>query len=138
MRRLLVAMGVALMVALGATATAGAAQLGERITSYEERIVIQQDASLLVTEKISYDFGSVPHHGIFRDIPVRFDYEPDRRYERVTKIDEIKVTAEPAGTSGKTAVENAGRLLRIKIGDAKKTVTGVHDYTISYRVRGAI
>src|SRR2546421_7462459 len=118
-------MGAALVVALGTAAPAGATQQGEGIRSYNEQVVVQPDASLLVTEKISYDFGSVPHHGIFRDIPVRFDYEPDRRYERVTKIDEIKVTAEPAGTSGKTKVENAGRLLRIKIGDAKKTVNGV-------------
>ena len=51
----------------GASAQAGL----ESITSYDTRIAIQRDGSILVTEQIAYDFGSDERHGIFREIPVR-------------------------------------------------------------------
>ncbi|MGH9277676.1 MAG: DUF2207 domain-containing protein [Acidimicrobiales bacterium] len=131
---------LALAVVTGARPAAATAafQAGERITSYDEKVVIQQDASLMVTETIAYDFGSTPRHGIFRDIPVRFDYDPDRRYERINKVEGIKVTAEPAGTPTQTKVEESGRLKRIRIGDPDRTITGEHVYTIQYRVLGAV
>lgn len=125
------------LAVLALPARTAVAQIGsERIQSYDVGVVIQADGSLNVEEKIRYDFGFTPHHGIFRDIPVRFDYEPDSKYERLTTIDQVKVSA--VGASAKLAIEEEGRLKRIRIGDAKKTVTGAHDYTISYRVRGPL
>ncbi len=128
---------LAVLAVVGLPARPAAAQVGtEHIQSYNVAIAIQADGSLNVEERISYDFGFTPHHGIFRDIPVRFDYEPDSKYERLTTIDQVKVTA--VGASAKLAIEEQGRLKRLRIGDAKKTVTGAHDYTIDYRVRGAL
>lgn len=121
------------VVALG-PAPGASAQAGESIEAYDVDVTIQPDATLAVAEHIRYDFGATEHHGIYRDIPVRFDY--DSRYERLTTIDQVHVTA--TGASSKVKVEAMGRQKRIRIGDPKRTITGVHDYTLTYRVRGAM
>jgi uncharacterized membrane protein YgcG len=139
MRRLLLV--VALLAGLGVATSVGppaAAQAGaERIVSFASEVVIQSDGALRITERIRYDFGSDARHGIFREIPVRFDYEPDRRYERLMPIDDVSVETRP-GTPGNLKIESAGAYERLRIGDPDRTIVGVHDYTISYRVRGAL
>ena len=67
----------------------------ERITDYAVDIRIEPDGTLAVEEKIVYDFGSSPHHGIQRDLvrKERFDDDHDRRYD----IDVTGVSAS-AGT----------------------------------------
>lgn len=45
----------------------GAAQADERIRSYSVRLRIEPSGDLLVSERISYDFGPEPRHGILRD-----------------------------------------------------------------------
>ena len=52
-------------------ATAGSS---EQIKRYDVDITIEPTGTLLVRETIDYDFGVIPHHGIFRDIPARVDY----------------------------------------------------------------
>lgn len=138
MRRAVAALALVPAIAAGLAGSAGAFQAGERITSYDERVVVQPDASILVTETIRYDFGSTPRHGIYRDIPVRFEYPADPKYERVTRIDRIRVSAEPAGTPAGIEISDEGARKRIRIGDPDRTVTGEHVYAISYRVRGAV
>ncbi|MFN2506551.1 MAG: DUF2207 domain-containing protein [Acidimicrobiales bacterium] len=135
---------VALAVALAEPARAqfpaqGAAraQVGERIHTFDVVITVNGDGSLSVIEKIRYDFGTDQRHGIFRTIPVRFDYEPDSRYERLTPIDDPSVDG-GLNTPDNLEVETSGRSTRFKIGDPDRTITGAHDYTISYRVRGAL
>ena len=60
----------------------GAAQADERIRSYSVRLRIEPSGDLLVSERISYDFGPEPRHGILRDLPIRrrFDDRRDRLY----------------------------------------------------------
>ena len=119
----------------GATATvAGAtgAQSGvERIVDYDVVLRIEAGGELAVTETIDYDFGSTPRHGILRDIPVRLHY--DDRNDRVYPLRVERVSASP-GTPAGHRVEAAGSLKRIRIGDADRTITGRHAYTIVYRV----
>ena len=126
---------LALAVGAGA-APVGAAQVGfERITAYDVDIKVEQAGSLLITETIDYDFGASEHHGIFRDVPVRLDY--DSRYERIYPLKVLSVDASP-DTPHKYKLETAGNYKRIKIGDPKKTVSGAHRYTITYRVSSAL
>ncbi len=49
-------------VALPAARRASAPASAERITSYAAQIMIQRDGSILVTETITYDFGSDRRH----------------------------------------------------------------------------
>ncbi len=76
-------------VLLGAVAAttfaAGPAFAGftERITNYRSEVTIERDGTIEVHETIDYDFGVVPHHGIYRDIPVRTDQSGKDGYDRV-------------------------------------------------------
>jgi uncharacterized membrane protein YgcG len=112
------------------------AQTTERITSYDTDLTIESNGGLLVKETIAYDFGSTPHHGIFRVIPVRVNYPPKDNYDRVYPVDVLSVTASD-GASAQYETSESGNDLTIKIGDPSATITGAHTYEITYRVRGA-
>jgi len=114
---------------------ASAQVLGERIDRYDVDIEIGPTGSMLVTETIDYDFGSTQHHGIDRLIPVRLDY--NSRYERIYPLHVVSVDAAP-GTPAQYKTETAGREERIRIGDPKKTISGLHRYTIVYRIDAAL
>ena len=120
--------------ALPAPVGAGAQTGAESITSYDARIAIQGDGSILVTEQIAYDFGSNQRHGIIREIPVRVRYNGS--YDRIYSI-RVRSVQSPDAPDEYT-VENNGSYLGIKIGDPYQTVTGVNRYIISYLVRGAL
>jgi len=137
---------VLLVAASGAQAGGRPQSLGiEQITAYDSNVRIRHDGSLLVRETIHYDFGVVPHHGIFRDIPDRFDYPKKDNTDRVTPISVLSVRASagtPAQyeTSEESSNESTGSrgFLRVKIGDPDRTITGEHTYEITYRVQGAL
>jgi uncharacterized membrane protein YgcG len=134
-RRLSFVLLLAGAAVLAMAAPSRAQLVSERIVSYGVDLTIQQDGSLLVVERIEYDFGSTEHHGIFRDIPARFTY--DDTHDRVYPIDVQSVEGSP-GTPAGFKVDRSGSLFRIQIGDANKTITGRHTYTITYRVQGAL
>ena len=115
-------------------ATAGSS---EQIKRYDVDITIEPTGALLIRETIDYDFGVVPHHGIFRDIPARVDYTQKSNTDRVYPIDVISVKASE-GTPADYSVDSEGDNERIKIGDPDRTITGEHQYEITYRVRGAM
>ena len=120
---------------VGGPGAARAQFVFEHIADYEELITIEGTGDVLVQEMIEYDFGSSPRHGIFRDIPVRYDY--DETYERITPLDVVSVDAS-GGASADYVIEHSGGIDRIKIGDPDETVTGRHVYRITYRVAGAL
>jgi uncharacterized membrane protein YgcG len=128
--------GAAAIGAAGASARAGGS---ERILNYDVNIMIEDTGDLLVTETIDYDFGVVPRHGIFRDIPVRYsDYVGKKEhFDRIYRLDVESVRA-TEGTPAEYTVENAGGSKRIKIGDPDRTITGEHSYEITYRIEGAL
>lgn len=134
-RRLTVAVVwvLACLVLLGAPARAQGA--GERITAYDVDIRVESTGSLLITEIIDYDFADNERHGIFREIPVRLDF--DSRYERIYPLDVLSVEGSP-GTPDQYERETAGNKERLRIGDPDETITGAHRYTISYRIAGAL
>lgn len=95
-----------------------------------------RSVAILVQETIEYDFGSAEHHGITRDIPVRLHY--DAEHDRLYPLGVLSVTASP-GTPAQYQIENvAGGVKRIRIGDAGRTISGEHTYTIRYRVGGVL
>src|SRR4051794_28565879 len=102
------------------------AQTGERINSYDVDIDVQRDGTLAVQERIDYDFGPVPKHGIFREIPSRFRY--DDTHDRVYRID-VESVQGSAGTPDQFTVSNENSRTRIRIGDPDVTITGRHRYT---------
>jgi uncharacterized membrane protein len=138
MKRFVAGLGVALAVLLGpAIAGIGVALAAgeETTTSYDVTITVFRDGLTHVQERIAYDFGTTEHHGIYRVIPVAYDYPPKSGYDRVLKISNIHVTSD-APSNLKT--DQSGRNLTIRIGDPNQTVTGKHLYTLDYDVRGAL
>jgi len=106
----------------------------EEINNFESAIRIRSDGTIIVTEDIEYDFEYARRHGIYRDIPYKYDYG----YKRYSiKIDVNDVT-DFSGNPYKYSVSRSGGLLDIRIGDPDTTVTGVHGYRLQYTVRGAI
>ena len=153
MRRLIAALGIAL-VALAAAAGPAAAQEGSSdwvIDSFDSDITVDADGTMHVVEMIKVDFRNSPHHGIFRVIPVRYplagddvqlDLPEGRRadqYERAIEIDDVNVTSTaPANLVIDRPSRVEGAALSMRIGDEDRTVTGPQTYEISYRVAGAL
>lgn len=127
---LAIAVASALSAAAGLRAQAG----GEQILRYDVAVAIQRDASILVTERIVYDFGGQARHGIIRGIPVQYPYSAS--YDRITPLTVRSVGSPDAPTQ--YTMDNTGGTVTIKIGDPDRTVTGVHTYTLTYLVRGVM
>jgi uncharacterized membrane protein YgcG len=132
---------VLVVCALGVLGVLGAppahAGVSERIVDYRTEVTIEPHGTIEVHETIVYDFGVVPHHGIFRTIPVRTATSPKDGYDRVYPLTVVSVTGS-GDTPAQYTVEEDGDDERIKIGDPDRTITGEHTYDIVYRVRGAM
>lgn len=129
------ALAVLVLAAWSLLPAAASAQGEEQILDEQVELRIQQNGELLVTERITYDFGAAERHGIFRDLPARVRY--DDRNDREYRFEVLGVQGSP-GTPDQYQLEHEGQVLRVRIGDPDRTVTGRHDYTIDYRVRGAL
>lgn len=106
----------------------------ESISSFNSEIHINQDSSINVTETITYDFGTVYHHGIFRDIPYHYTNSNGSYNLRIT-IDRV---TDENGSPYQYSTSNTGGNVEVKIGDPANMIEGVHTYVISYAVKGAI
>ncbi len=106
----------------------------ELIKNFHSEITINRDGTIDVREDIEYDFQYAERHGIYRDIPYKYDYG----YKRYSiRLDVNRVT-DFNGDPYKYEVSSSGGSIHIRIGDPDTTVTGVHGYRIEYTVRGAI
>ncbi|HEX9095296.1 MAG TPA: DUF2207 domain-containing protein [Candidatus Dormibacteraeota bacterium] len=120
---------------LGLRAGPAAADEGWTIDAFDVAIRINADSTVTVREMLQVDFGTQQHHGIFRDIPVV--YEWDRRSFRVYELTVNSVT-DAAGRSWRYATSDNGADREIKIGDPNQTLSGMQSYVISYTVAGAL
>ena len=135
--------GLVAVLALAAPAASKTtAQFGpEQIRNYVVDVRIEPTGLVRVHETIDYDFGVVPKHGIFRDVPVRFDYPPKANHDRVYPIQVESVKASegtPADYTLESGDVDGVGLKRIKIGDPDRTISGQHTYDITYTLRGVL
>src|SRR5437667_82085 len=108
---------------------------GWSIEAFDVAITSQSDTTMTVRETLQVDFNSQQHHGIFRDIPVL--YEWDQRHNRVYDLDVDSVT-DVSGRSWSYKVLDNGVYKEIKIGDPNQTLSGRQSYVIAYTVKGAL
>src|SRR6266545_2443806 len=126
------------VLSLGAGLTARAADTGWVIERFASDIEILRDGRIAVNEAIDVDFQALnDRHGIFRDIPIRYRWDPDPTQERVYDLS-VQSVRNSAGRSLKYETTTDGANFRIKIGDADQIVTGKQTYRIAYTVRGAL
>jgi len=123
---------LAVLLLLGLAQPSGS----EAIRSFDADVQLQAEAdAFVVMEHILYDFGAVQRHGIFRDIPVR--YGRGRSADYRIGLDVLSVT-NGSGVARPFKVQRRGDNLRIRIGDAKRTVSGEQEYWIRYQVKRGI
>src|SRR3989344_2766239 len=107
----------------------------EQINSFDATININKDGTISVLEKINYDFGSLSRHGIYRTIPTVKTNQNGKKY----KLDfQIKSLTDGSGETYNFSPSYQGNDLQLKIGDADRTITGLHEYDISYNMSGAL
>ena len=106
----------------------------KEITEFIVDIVINEDSSIDVVERILMDFGDNQNHGIIRLIP--FAYGENAEY-RELEIVFIDVTDEN-GVPYKYAEYDEYYSHNLKIGDGDIYVTGQNWYYISYHVDNVI
>ena len=122
-----------LLLGMAGTVPATAAE-GWSIDTFDVVISVHADASMTVNETLQVDFSS-PHHGIFRDIPVIYEWDP--RHNRVYDLAVDSVT-DVSGRDWRYTTADNGADKEIKIGDPNQTVSGRQSYVIAYTVKGAL
>jgi hypothetical protein len=103
----------------------------EKIQSFNDEIVVKNNATLQVTETIIYDFEGASRHGIFRDIPL------DNSDGSSLSINSVSVVDDQGSAYQKSITEDSNGL-HIKIGSPSILVSGVKTYKISYQVENAL
>lgn len=108
------------------------------IKGFASQISVNKDSSLEITERITADCGNLPgKHGIFRILPEKIKVTDGSVID--TPVEIISIT----DFSGQPIKYSQQRnyiddTVTWKIGDAGKTVRGVNEYEIRYRVGNAI
>jgi uncharacterized membrane protein len=106
----------------------------EVIRSFNSDVRLQKDSTLDVTETIVMDFEGASRHGIYRDIPVKYERH-NNTYSIYLKI--LSITDENNNPLTYKST-GSGRNLDIRIGNADTLITGVHTYKLHYTVLRAV
>ena len=106
----------------------------EKINSFDAEIKINVDASINISERIEYDFGSAQKHGIFRDIPIKYQARGGNFALRISNIS----VADANGAPYQFTTSHPDDNIQIKIGDPNIEITGRHIYIINYTIKRAI
>jgi len=109
---------------------------GEHIKTFQSEIIINKDGTIDVKESIVYDFSTLNKHGIYRDIPFIKTNQDGKKFE--LGLDNVSVVDENGRSYKFVKSWIDEKILRLKIGDANRYVTGEHQYIISYKVSGAL
>ncbi len=133
MRKLL---NLALLLALAVLPARAFADEGWVIERFDVDIAIHKDGSFDVVEEIAVDFQGLEKHGIFREIPVLYEWEADQSKLRSIDINSVGVT-DDRGAAIRWDV-TTDNYLRLKIGDPNRTISGKQVYRIAYTVRGML
>jgi uncharacterized membrane protein YgcG len=107
----------------------------ERIRSFDVFVDVHADGTLAVEERIRWDFEGASKHGIYREIPIVYERPGSADFHiglRVDRVSDANATPWPVYST------TAGGYARIRIGDPARTLTGVQDYWIRYRVTRAV
>lgn len=104
------------------------------IRSFDARYVLDERGTVDATEDLIVDFGSLERHGIFRDIPVEYEY--DEKSSRLIGITGVSVTDGMTPVPFETS--DSGPNVRVKIGDPDTLVSGQHRYVITYTINDGL
>lgn len=104
------------------------------ITNFHADITVQQDAKVIVEERIDVTF-SEPRHGIYRTIPVNYTDPRGYGYSLGFRfLGATDQTNKPYGSN----VSKSGRYVQIRLGDADTEVQGNVTCIVRYEVARAL
>jgi hypothetical protein len=129
--------GLAFLVVLLAILRPGPARADRGafvIRDFQTDITVFPDSDIEVVERVTVDF-SEPRHGIYRTIPVRYTDPKGFAYSMGFRLLGVE---DDGGRSQGTKVSHEGRYVKVRIGDADRTVNGRVVYVIRYRVTDAL
>ena len=108
------------------------------IKDFSTEIVVNNDASLLITETIIADCGNLPDkHGIYRTLPEIYFLTENEKVPTPVKLISIKnESGRPYEYS--TRPSWSDKTVTWKIGDADKIVRGENIYVIKYKVLNTV
>jgi uncharacterized membrane protein len=106
----------------------------EQVDSFDAKIQINADATINVTETIKYNFGEEQRHGIYRDIPIKYNRNGNDFNLRISDIS-IK---DETGADYNYETSYSGDNIELKIGDADILISGLKIYVINYKINRAI
>ena len=104
---------------------------GWTIPSYNIRIEIQPDSTVVIAETIVADFTGDPHHGIYRDIPLSGKDRYGNNYRLRCQV--LGVT-DQSGTALATLTTMKSGRIHIRIGDPDVLLQDIRTYVIRYRL----
>ncbi len=110
--------------------------VGEHIKSFNSDILINKDGRIDVKETIVYDFGQIQKHGIYRDIPFIRANQEGKKYK--LEFNNFSVQDENGKGYRFTTSSIDEKIIRLKIGDPDRLISGVYNYIITYTVEGAL
>lgn len=105
------------------------------IDDFHADITVHPDTTVMVTETINVDFNRLQKHGIYRLIPVKYKTRFGNNLN--IRFDLHSVTNQH-GQSIPVQTSREGDNVKLKIGDATRTVSGSQTYLIRYSVHQVI
>ncbi len=117
-----------------ASGAPASADEGWVVRAFDVAYEIRQAGVVAVTEDLRVDFGGLERHGIFREMPYRYDY--DDTSDRLITISDVRVDDGSAPVPFELIRSDTN--LQIKIGDPDKLVTGERRYRITYNLSAAL
>ncbi len=110
----------------------------EEISAYDINIDVKQSGELFINETIDYDFGNLDKHGIFRDIPFTIKYKSSIKDLGLNSF-HVEMDSKPVEWKKlKKQSKHAGEIIRLKIGSPSRTISGKHQYRISYMAKKGV
>jgi hypothetical protein len=104
------------------------------IDRFHSDITVRKDSSFIVRETIEVTFHQ-SRRGIYREIPFQYRDELGRT---VTTPTAVLSVMDGSGKPRTYQVSKAGPLVRIRIGDPKRFISGNQTYVITYEVENAV
>jgi uncharacterized membrane protein len=101
------------------------------ISDFNVNVQVNKDSTLIVEENIVADFTREPHHGIYRDIPIK--YKDDFGNKMSLRFELISVT-DNQGKDWWYETSYYDNNVSIKAGDANKYFNGPTTFNIKYKV----
>ncbi len=117
-------------------AACGEEDTGWVIERFDVRMDIQQDGDIKVTESLVVNFNDLQRHGIFREIPVLYEWPSDDSKRRKVDIRPLSVTDFEGDSIPYSFLTY--NTINIRIGDPNRLVTGRQQYRITYVADAAL